>query len=167
MNSGKLNDKLPLKIVEILTAQANTAPNTKGYVIVGITEGEESFHSFESLYGKSKVQKIEGTNFYVTGLENEIARFYNGSGDKMQNDLLNFIGKAPVDKIVIQQIKQNFKMVKYGEHDVIILELESKDKPITYGGEIFIREGNNTKNLENPKVTIEYCKRVFNTTDML
>lgn len=167
LNSGKLNDKLPLKIVEILTAQANTAPNTKGYVIVGITEGEDSFHSFESLYGKSKVQKVEGTDFYVTGLENEIVKFYNSSGDKMQNDLLNFIGKAPVDKIVIQQIKKNFKMVKYGEHDIIILELESKDKPITYGGEIFIREGNNTKKLESPKVTIEYCKRVFNTTDML
>ena len=58
-------------------------------------------------------------------------------------------------------------MVKYGVNDIIILELASDDKPITYNGEIYIREGNSTKKLENTKVTIEYCNRVFRTTEMV
>ena len=103
----------------------------------------------------------------MTGLQKEIEKYFSGSGDKMQNELLASIGKAPVDESVKRQIKQSFKMVKYGVNDVIILELESNDKPITYGGEIYIREGNNTKKLENYKATCEYCKRVFGTTEML
>ena len=85
----------------------------------------------------------------------------------MQNELLSAIDKAPVDESVKRQIKQSFKMVKYGENDVIILELTSNDKPITYGEEIYIREGNNTKKLESAKATIEYCNRVFGTTEMI
>ena len=167
LNDGKLNKDLPLKLVEILTAQANKSPHSKGYVIIGITEGDSSFRCFEKLYGKSPAKKFEGTDFYVTGLQKEIDKYFSGSGDKMQNELLASIGKAPVDESVKRQIKQSFKMVKYGVNDVIILELESNDKPITYGGEIYIREGNNTKKLENYKATCEYCKRVFGTTEML
>ena len=80
---------------------------------------------------------------------------------------LSAIDKAPVDESVKRQIKQSFKMVKYGGNDVIILELASNDKPITYGEEIYIREGNNTKKLESAKATIEYCNRVFGTTEMI
>ena len=167
LGNGNYNKDLPLKLVEILTAQANTAPKSKGYVIIGITEGESSFQRFEKLYGKSPAKKIEGTDFYVTGLQKEIDRFYKGSGDRMQNELLSAIDKAPVDESVKRQIKQSFKMVKYGENDVIILELTSNDKPITYGEEIYIREGNNTKKLESAKATIEYCNRVFGTTEMI
>ena len=138
-----------------------------GYVIIGITEGDQSFQCFEAQYGKSTAKKIEGTDFYVTGLQGEINKFYADSGDKIQNELLAAISKAPVGESVKQQIKQSFKMVKYGVNDIIILELASNDKPITYDGEIYIREGNNTKKLENTKATIEYCKRVFGTTDMI
>ena len=167
LSNGNYNKDLPLKLVEILTAQANTSPKAKGYVIIGITEGGSSFQSFEKMYGKSPAKKIEGTDFYVTGLQKEIDRFYKGSGDRMQNELLSAIDKAPVDESVKRQIKQSFKMVKYGGNDVIILELASNDKPITYGEEIYIREGNNTKKLESAKATIEYCNRVFGTTEMI
>lgn len=167
LNNGSYNKDLPFKLVEILTAQANTSPQSKGYVIIGITEGDSSFQSFEKLYGKSSAKKMEGTDFYVTGVQEEIKRYYSNSGDKMQNQLLSAINQAPVHESVKQQIKQSFKMVKYGKNDIIILELASDDKPITYGGEIYIREGNNTKKLENAKATIEYCKRVFGTTEMI
>ena len=58
-------------------------------------------------------------------------------------------------------------MVKYGANVIIILELTSNDKPITYNGEIYIREGNGTKKLESIKTTIEYCKHIFETTEMI
>ena len=167
LNSGKYNKDIPLKIVEILTAQANTSPKSKGYVIIGITEGDASFKCFQALYGSSTAKKINGSDFYVTGVQKEIEKYYDGSGDKMQNELLSAINKAPVDESIKQQIKQNFKMVKYGANDIIILELTSNDKPITYNGEIYIREGNGTKKLESIKTTIEYCKRIFETTEMI
>ena len=167
LNKGDLNKELFFKIVEILTAEVNKGPNTKGYVIIGITEGESTFNMYKKHYGKSNAVKIEGTDFYVTGIQDEIKKYYSDSGDKLQNEILNNISKAPVDKSIIQTIKQNFKMVKYGEKDVIVLMLESKDKPVSYDGKIFIREGNNTKVLPDYKSTIEYCKRVFNTTDLI
>lgn len=165
--SGEYNEKLVLKIVATLTAQANTAPNTKGYVIIGIAEGEDTLERFKKKYGVSQVKQFEGTNFYVTGVQNELKQFYSNSGDKMQNEILRAVDKAPVNEIIKQQIKQSFKMVKYGANDIIILELESKDKPITYEDEIYVREGNNTEKLKNSRVTIEYCKRVFKTTEMI
>lgn len=165
--SGELNKDLPLKIVEILTAQANKGPQSKGYVFIGITERGESFEQYKRTYGNSNADKIEGTDFYVTGVQDEIKKYYSGSGDKLQNEFFTLINKAPVDKSVLQQIKQNFKMVKYGSVDVIVLELESSDKPITYNGKIHYREGNMTSVIEDPKSTIEYCKRIFKTTDLI
>lgn len=165
--TGNINNDLFFKIVEILTAEVNKAPNTKGYVIIGITEGENTYNMYKNHYGDNNAVKIEGTDFFVTGVQDEIKQYYSGSGDKLQNEILNNISKAPVDKSIIQQIKQNIKMVKYGDKDVVILMLESTDKPIAYDGKIYIREGNNTKVLTDIKTTIEYCKRVFNATDLI
>lgn len=100
LETGEFNKKLVAKIVEILTAEVNKAPETKGYVIVGITEGEETLKKFQKLYGTTKEMKFEGTDFYITGVQDEIEKYYKGSGDKLQDEILSAIRKAPVDEAV-------------------------------------------------------------------
>lgn len=76
LETGEFNKKLVTKIVEILTAEVNKAPETKGYVIVGITEGDETLKKFQKLYDTTKWMKFEGTDFYITGVQDEIEKYY-------------------------------------------------------------------------------------------
>lgn len=163
LETGEFNKKLVAKIVEILTAEVNKAPETKGYVIVGITEGEEALRKFQKQYGTTVGMKFEGTDFYITGVQDEIEKFYKGSGDKLQNEILSAIRKTPVDEAVKNEIMTHFRMAKYGEYDIIIFELSSHDKPVLFNDTIFVRNGNQTRSIVGVKATLDIYKNVFNT----
>lgn len=163
LETGEFNKKLVAKIVEILTAEVNKAPETKGYVIVGITEGEETLKKFQKLYGTTKEMKFEGTDFYITGVQDEIEKYYKGSGDKLQDEILSAIRKAPVDEAVKNEIMTHFRMAKYGEYDIIIFELSSHDKPVLFNDTIYVRNGNQTSAIEGVKATLDIYKNVFKT----
>ena len=163
LETGEFNKKLVAKIVEILTAEVNKAPETKGYVIVGITEGEETLKKFQKLYGTTKEMKFEGTDFYITGVQDEIEKYYKGSGDKLQNEILSVIRKSPVDEAVKNEIMTHFRMAKYGEYDIIIFELSSHDKPVLFNDAIYVRNGNQTRQIIGVKATFDIYKNIFNT----
>lgn len=76
---------------------------------------------FRKHYGTSKGEKFEGTDFFITGIQDEIKKYYGGSGDKMQNEILKTIRKAPVESSVINEIMTNIKMVKYRDNDILVL----------------------------------------------
>lgn len=163
LETGEFNKKLVAKIIEILTAEVNKAPETKGYVIVGITEGEETLKKFQKLYGTTKEMKFEGTDFYITGVQDEIEKYYKGSGDELQNEILSAIRKTPVDEAVKNEIMTHFRMAKYGEYDIIIFELSSHDKPVLFNDTIYVRNGNQTRPIEGVKATLDIYKNVFKT----
>lgn len=163
LETGEFNKKIVAKIVEILTAEVNKAPETKGYVIVGITEGEETLKKFQKMYGTTKGMKFEGTDFYITGVQDEIEKYYKGSGDKLQNEILSAIRKSPVDEAVKNEIMTHFRMAKYGEYDIIIFELSSHDKPVLFNDTIYVRNGNQTRQIEGVKATLDIYKNVFKT----
>ena len=161
LSTGVFDEELVQKIVEILTAEVNKGPNTKGYVIVGITEGEKSFEMFRRHYGTSKGEKFEGTDFYITGIQDEIKKYYGDSGDKLQNDILNIIRKAPVDDSVKNEILTKFKMVNYRDNDIIVFELSSHKSPVLYNDTLYVRNGNQTKTISGVKATLAFYKDVF------
>lgn len=163
LSTGVFDEELVQKIVEILTAEVNKGPNTKGYVIVGITEGEKSFEMFRKHYGTSKGEKFEGTDFFITGIQDEIKKYYGGSGDKMQNEILKTIRKVPVESSVINEIVTNFRMVKYRDNDILVLELSSHKNPVLYDDTLYIRNGNQTKPISGVKATLAFYKDVFGT----
>ena len=161
LSTGVFDEELVQKIVEILTAEVNKGPNTKGYVIVGITEGEKSFEMFRRHYGTSKGEKFEGTDFYITGIQDEIKKYYGDSGDKLQNDILNIIRKAPVEDSVKNEILTKFKMVNYRDNDIIVFELSSHKSPVLYSDTLYVRNGNQTKTISGVKATLAFYKDVF------
>lgn len=161
LKDGKFNEELIPKIVEILTAEVNKGPNTKGYVIVGVTEGEETLKMFQNFYSTKSGEKFEGTDFYMTGVQNEIKKFYRGSGDRLQNEILNAIRKTPITEAVKNEIMTNFKMAKYRDNDIIVFELSSHDKPVLYNDTIYVRNGNQTKPITGVSATLAFYKDVF------
>lgn len=161
LSTGAFDEELVQKIVEILTAEVNKGPNTKGYVIVGITEGDKSFEMFRKHYGTSKGEKFEGTDFFITGIQDEIKKYYGGSGDKMQNEILKTIRKAPVESSVINEIMTNFRMVKYRDNDILVFELSSHKDPVLYDDTLYVRNGNQTKPISGVKATLAFYKDIF------
>lgn len=161
LQTGEFNKELVLKIVEILTAEVNKGPNSKGYVIVGITEGENALVKFREHYSTTLGEKFEGTDFYITGIQDEIKKYYGDSGDKLQNDILNVIRKAPIEDPVKNEIMTKFKMVKYRDNDIIVFELSSHKSPVLYNDTLYVRNGNQTKPISGVKATLAFYKDVF------
>ena len=161
LETGELNKKLVPKIVEILTAEVNKAPGTKGYVIVGITEGTQALEKFQKIYATKSGAKFEGTDFYITGVQYEIDKYYGGSGDKLQDEIMSAIQKSPVEESVKTEIMTNFKMAKYGDYDIVVFELSSHDKPVLYNDTIYVRNGNQTKPVSGVTAMLAFYKDIF------
>lgn len=84
LNDSKLNRDLVSKCVKLLTAAVNKGPNTKGYVIIGICDGKTSYETYKNFYHTNHGTQYQNTSFYVTGIDDEVKRFYGGSYDKYQ-----------------------------------------------------------------------------------
>lgn len=151
------NAKMLHKCIEVLTAEVNKHAHTKGYVLIGISEKSETVENFKRFYGKTETYvPVSNTDFYVTGIDDEIKKYYNGEGDKYIRAIKAEIEKCPIDDYTKTTIQQNMKFVSYYGHTVLIIELESGDSPIYFDNKIFIRKGSDTEFLENAKTIVEY-----------
>lgn len=151
------NAKMVHKCIEVLTAEVNKHAYTKGYVLIGISEKAETMENFKRFYRKPETYvPVYNTNFYVTGIEDEIKKYYNGEGDKYIRAIKAEIEKCPIDDYTKTTIQQNMKFVSYYGHTVLSIELESGDSPIYFDNKIFIRKGSDTESLENAKAIVEY-----------
>ena len=90
----------------------------------------------------TKGSRFENTNFYITGIDEEINRFYGGSIDKFQNEILSVIKKSPIDDDIKHYISTNIKFPRYYDTTIMMLELVS-EKPVIYDDKYFERQGNN------------------------
>lgn len=144
--TGKFNRELVSKCVKTLTAMVNKGPKTKGYVIVGITEGEESLKAFQKVYNTQEGVNFENTEFYITGIDNEVKKYHHGSIDEFVKEVMAIIQKEPIDTYSKQYILTNIKTPSYYNQSVMMLSLQSETSPITYNDHYYVRNGsNNTK----------------------
>lgn len=145
LKTGQFNDDLARKCVEILTAEVNLSPKTKGYVLIGVADSKKTADMWKSTY-ESEYQKVNGLEFYVVGLNAEIARFYK-NGDDFIRKIKQIINACDVSDAVKKYIQMNMKLVQYYGKDILVLELLSDNEPVAYNDEYFVREGNDTKKL--------------------
>ena len=143
LRTGAKNENLQKKCIKFLTAAVNKGVNTHGYLIVGITEGESSFDDFKSFYGTDSGSRYENTNFYVTGIDEEVKKYYGGSMDRFQNEIINIINNSPIEEPIKHYIATNIKFPRYYDVTLMVLELKSLDSPVTYDDKYFERQGNN------------------------
>ena len=145
LHDGKLNIELVKKIVRTLTAAVNKGPETSAYVIVGICESEKSFIEFQKFYQTEKGRRYHDTQFYITGIDEEIQKFYGGSNDKFQNEVINIIKKEPIEEDIKNYILTHIRFPRYYDVSLLVLELKSGQTPVTYDDNYYERRGNNAE----------------------
>ncbi len=142
------NIDLVYKCVQILTAEVNKAPYTCGYVIIGITE-KKDIEMYKTQYSlKDDTTPYIGTDLYITGVENEINKFYDNNPDKYLRFIKDNILKSPVSMEVKQEIATSIRMFTYYGHTLVLLKLQSKDNAILFDKNYYERYGNDTKKAE-------------------
>lgn len=140
-NDGKLNKELIRKCVKTLTAMVNKGPQTVGYIIVGITEGEASLKEFQKTFKSYKQKKFSNSEYYITGIDCEVEKFYKGSYDNYLKDIINVIKAEPVDIPTKQYILNNMKLPIYHDSSLLVLSLKSDNSPVAYNDTYYLRNG--------------------------
>jgi hypothetical protein len=138
-NNNDFNKKLFSKIIKTLTAMANTLPHSTGYCILGVADTEQSANQFKKFY-TSDYKKY--SNFYINGV-NEEAKKHHGGADNYFTKLTQLVKNEPISDRDKDFISRNISSVNYFDKTVVILKLESDNKPSIYENKYFVRHGSN------------------------
>ncbi|MFI3198410.1 MAG: DUF262 domain-containing protein [Methylococcaceae bacterium] len=142
--SGEFNQETFSKIIKTLTAMANTLPGATGYCLLGVADNKTSAERFKEIY---KNDYICYSSFFVTGINSE-ATVHHGDVDKYFTKLTHLIKSEPLSDRDKDNISRNIATVNYFDKAVIILKIESGDKPSIYDGKYYVRHGSNISEVE-------------------
>lgn len=137
--NDKFNQDLFSKIIKTLTAMANTLKNSTGYCLIGVADTQQSAKKHKEIYS---VDHIAYSNFYITGINAE-AKKHHGDIDKYFTKLTQLIKSEPISDRDKDNILRNISVVNYFDKTVIILKIESGEKPSVYSGRYYVRHGSN------------------------
>ena len=144
---GKLNTDLIKKCVKTLTAAVNKGPRTKSYIVIGVCESSDTYEQFKTHYKTSAGEQFEDTNFYITGIDEEVKKYYSNNYDRIQNEIISIVEKEPISVDVKNYILTHLIFPKYYNRVLLVMELESSTDPVTYNDKYYERHGNNNKEL--------------------
>lgn len=136
---SKLNQDTFSKIIQTLTAMANTFPKSTGYCLLGVADKKETSEKYKEIYGSDSVPY---SNFFVTGINSE-AEKYHGDIDKYFTKIKQLVDKEPLSERDKDNISRNIFNVKYFDKTVIILKIESGNVPSVYNGKYYVRYASN------------------------
>jgi hypothetical protein len=141
---NNFNKKTFSKVIKTLTAMANTFPGSSGYCLLGVADTKTTAEQFKSLYDSDY---ISYSSFYITGVKQE-AEKHHGDLDKYFTKLVQLIKSEPISERDKDYLSRNISTIRYFEKDVIILKIESDDKPSIYDRKYFVRHGSNVEEVE-------------------
>lgn len=129
------------KIIKSLTAMANTLTNSVGYCLIGVADNQGTADAHKVKYASDYVKY---SSFFVTGIQNEATQ-YHGDVDKYFTKVSQLIKNEPISDRDKDNISRNISIVNYYDKTVIILKIESGDKPSVYDNKYFVRHGSNNE----------------------
>ncbi|EOX3391924.1 DUF262 domain-containing protein [Vibrio cholerae] len=138
-DAQKIDENTFSKIIKTLTAMANSFPGSTGYCILGVADTKASSDRHNEVYGSAS---LPYSSFYITGVQDE-AKKYHGDIDKYFTRLVQLIKQQPISERDRDNISRNISTIRYFDKDIIILKIESGDKPSIYDGKYFVRHGSN------------------------
>ncbi|MEG1837634.1 MAG: DUF262 domain-containing protein [Synergistaceae bacterium] len=145
LDKGSRNKGCVSKIVKTLTSMANTQPNKEGVVIIGVADNLKAAKMHQSHYGSGW---LEVNKCYVTGIDDELKKYWNNSVDKYTSYLEQVIAEEPVQDDVRSQILRNYEIIEYQGKTLIIMKCKNSGHSFTYDREFFEREGSSLKKVE-------------------
>lgn len=119
---------------------ANTDNKAVGYVIIGVADKFEDAEKIKNKYGEDYVRV--GT-FYITGIDGEVKKYYEGSHDKYFSMIKNKLQNAPITEHYRRQLGSKIRMVNYYNKSVVILKLVSDNGAVMYDNAYYTRIGAN------------------------
>lgn len=147
------------KIIKTLTAMANTNLKSTGYCIIGVADSRRDAERYSDIYDDECI-KIRNSDFWVTGIQSEALKLFD-SIDIYFEKILQLIDKEPISDPVKDYIKRNIVIIKYFNKDIMILKIESMEKPITYDKKYYVRHGNSVQELDREQ-ELGLFERFFN-----
>ncbi|OVE48161.1 DUF262 domain-containing protein [Chromobacterium violaceum] len=131
------------KILKTCAGIANLDINAKGYVIVGISDSEETTERIKSIHG---IESYEQNGFYINGIDHEATKA-NKTIDQYYQNIVDKIRQSPLDKTLKDHICRNIKCINYKEKSLIVFEVAAQEDPSLYNDELYIREGASIRKL--------------------
>lgn len=141
--SGELDKSTFSKIVKTLTAMANSLPGAVGYCVLGVADNRAAAERHQDIYG---TKWIEYSSFNITGVNGEAER-YHGGLDKYFNKVVQMVKGQPISDRDKDNISRNIATIKYFDKELVLLKIESGDKPSFYDGKYYVRHGSNVSEI--------------------
>ena len=104
-----------------------------------MADNRNAAERYKSIYGN---QYVSYSSFYITGIDAE-ANKHHSDIDKYFTKLVQLIKHQPISDRDKDNLSRNITTVRYFEKDVVILRIESDDKPSIYDGKYYVRHGSN------------------------
>jgi hypothetical protein len=142
--STEFNQKTFSKIIKTLTAMANTHSNATGYCLLGVADDKATADRFVEIYDS---EYMKYSSFFINGINKEATQ-YHGSIDKYFTKLTQLINNEPLSDRDKDNISRNIATIKYFDKTIIILKIESGDKPSIYDKQYYVRHGSNIKEVK-------------------
>lgn len=140
LSSGERNDKLVKKIYKTLTAMGNSEKNAVGYVLIGVAD---NFEDAEKISRKYHTENMKVGNFYITGIDGEVNKFYKGDYDEYFSQYKNVLQTMPLDEHYRRQIGSKMRMVSYYDKSIIIMKIVNDNGAIMFDNGYYTRVGAN------------------------
>lgn len=140
-DADKRNSSLE-KVIKTLTAMHNS--NTSSvYVLLGVADREETARQHKTVYGGRYLKKFD---FYISGVGGEANKHFRDI-DGYQQFIYQKIESAPISEEVKRNIQRNTIVIKYYDHDIIIMKMDRMNKPATFDEKVYVRKmANNDPN---------------------
>lgn len=135
LTSGKKNSQLIIKIFKTLTAMANSGKGAIGYVILGVADKFEDAELISHTYSNNYIKVGE---FYVTGVNGEVDRFYENH-DAYFLTLKNVLSEMPIPEHYKRQIGSKMRMVNYYGKSVVILKIICDNGAVMFNDNYYTR----------------------------
>lgn len=140
LSSGIKNEKLVKKIYKTLTAMGNSEKNAVGYVLVGVAD---NFEDAEKISRKYNTENIKVGNFYITGVDGEVEKFYAGDYDAYFAQYKDALQSMPLDEHYRRQIGAKMRLVSYYNKSIIIMKIVNDNGAIMFDNGYYTRIGAN------------------------
>lgn len=147
-----------IKILKTCVGISNIGDGKKGYVVIGVAEGEDTIRKIERLYS---VHCEKYGNFYVSGVDREFLKV-GKSPDHFFQMIVDKIKQSKISEPLRSYIASNIKNILYYERTVYVLEVIGMADPSLYGDEYYDRKGNSTelvKPVEFPNFMRKYKQK--------
>ena len=145
LQTKTFNESILDKCIKTLTAMANRGKGCKGYVIIGVADNK--LDADKLLKINSKYKAIKYINHYITGLEFDIDNS-KLSKDRFFQTIVQKIKQQDIDYKYKSYITNNIRFLKYGNKDVLILEIEGLTEPAMYKDKYYERQGANVEEIQ-------------------